>query len=194
MAGAGALPGDKGQNPLPGELDGLAGGQILGHQQEGTLGKPEPGIAAEDVVNPPGHIPDIRAAGIHVLVIHGRKDLGELLAGVQRRDGCRRAALNGSGHSVQVVQVLQHEHLDLHNGGLLLAQLHLGLLVEGAQLLPGGFPGRVKLCLLHLGVAGGNRQCPLGFPVDHGRSDGYAGEYRQSKTSFHVSHLTFPAQ
>jgi len=141
-----------------------------------------------------GHVPDIRAAGIHVLIIHGGKDLGEFLTGVQRGNSGGSAALDSKGNAIQIIQIVQHEHLDLDNGCLLLTQLHLGLFVQVRKLSPGSFTGVFEFRLLHLGVAAGNGQHPLRLAVDHGRADGYAGKYRQSNALFHSILLIWPAR
>ena len=82
MAGGGTLTGHKSQNPLSGQLDGLRGSQVFGNQQKLSVRQLETGVSAENIVQAVGHIPDIRTAGIHVFIVHGRKHLGEFLAGV----------------------------------------------------------------------------------------------------------------
>ena len=194
MAGGRALTGDEGQDPVPGELDRFTGRQILGHQKEGALRELEAGIAAEDVVDPAGHITDVGGPGVHVLVVHGGEDLSEFLAGVQRRDRGGGTALDRHGNAVQIIEVIQHQQLDLHDGGLFLAQLHLGLLIQGGELGPGHFQSVIEFRLLQRGIAGGHGQDPFRLAVDHGGADRHAGEYGESDTSFHSALLTSPAR
>ena len=68
---------------LSGQLDGLGGSQILCNQQELAIRQLEAGVSAENVIDPVGHIPNVRRTGIHILVVHGCKDLGEFLTSVQ---------------------------------------------------------------------------------------------------------------
>ena len=133
------------------------------------------------------------AAKICVLVVHGGENLSERLAGIQSRNGSGGAAGDGFRHAVQIIQVVQHQHLHFHNGGLVFTQFLFCFFVQLRQLLPGGFPGRIKLALLQLGVAAGNRQHPLGFAVHHRRANRNAGEYRQSFSLLHGAALPYLA-
>ena len=194
MAGGGTLLGHKSQDPLSGQLNGLGGSQILGYQQKLAVRQLKAGVAAQNIIDPMGHIPDIRRAGVHVLIIHSSEHGGEFLTGVQSGIGGSCAAFNGSSHAFQVIQVVQHQHLHFYNGGLFFAQFDLGLFIQGTQLLPGSGNSFIELCLLSGGIAGGNGNTALRLAVNHGRSDGHAGEYRQTNTSFHTLLLTCPAR
>ena len=194
MAGGGTLTGHKGQNPLSGQLDGLGRSQILCHQQEFAVRQLETHIAAENIINTVGHIPNVRGTGIHVLVVHSGKYLREFLAGIQCGNRSSRAILDGHIDAVQIVQIFQHQQLDFHNGSLLFADLDLSLFVQSRQLLTGSFQSGFKLCLFHGGIAGGNGQGALSLAVNNGRADGYAGEYRQTDTFFHKQLLTLPVR
>ena len=194
MAGGGTLTGHEGQNPLSGQLNGLGGSQILGNQQKFAVRQLETGIAAEDIVQAVGHISNVGTAGIHILIVHGSKDLGKFLTGVQRGEGGSGTVFDGRGNAFQIIQVVQHQHLNLDDGGLFFAQLYLGLFIQGTQLFPGGDDGGIELGLLNGGIAGGDRQGALGLAVNNGRTDGYTGKYRKTNTSFHFVLLTYPAQ
>ena len=139
MADGRALPGDDAPDPPAGQLEGLAGRQILRHQQKGALRQPETGAAAEDIIQPTGHIADIRAAGAHVRILHGRKHPREALPRFQHRVACRRAAYDGLVHAREEVRIIQHQQLNLHNGRLLLADLRLCAFKQGRQLRAGRF-------------------------------------------------------
>ena len=194
MAGTGTLTGDKCQNPVSGQLNGFTGNQIFGHQQEFSVGDLETCVAAENIVNTLGHIPDVGGTGLHVLVVHGGENGGKFLTGVQSGIGSGSAAFDGHGYTIQIIQIVQHQQLHFHNGSMLFADLDLCLFIQGSQLLPGSFQSAVELCLLHSGIAGGNRGNALCFPVNHSRADGYTGKNGKTKTLLHGVLLTLPAR
>ena len=185
MAGGRALPGDESQDPVRGELDGLTGGQILRRQQEGTVGEPGAAAAGEDVVDPPGHVPDIGGTALHVLVIHGGEEGSEFLSRLQGRLRGGSASGDGGGHGLQIVRILQHQHLDFHDGGLVLAYGLPRVFVQLRKLLPCGLPGVDEPGLLLGGCAGGQgRGCGPSAP-DHGGTHGDARVDPQAGTLLH---------
>ena len=185
VAAGRTLPGDESQNPLSGELNGFAGSQVLCNQQELALRQTEAVGAAENIRNPLGNVPDVCGSCLHVGVIQTGEHLGNPLAALGSGGGCGGAGSDFCCHSLQIVQVLQPEHLHFHNGSLLRTQLLHCLFIQGRQLRLGGGTSLIKLFLFLLGVAAGHRSLTLCLAVDHTIADGNTGEHRQTGTLYH---------
>ena len=194
MAGRRTLLGNKGHNPLSGQLNGLTGSQIFCNQQERSFRQLEAGIAAENIIEPVGHIPNIGASCVHILIVHSREYLGKFLTGIQRCHSSGRAIFNGHVNAIQIVQIIQHQQLHFHDCSLFFADLHLCLFEQSGQLLACGFQGSFEFCLFQSRITGRDRQGTLYLAIHHSRANGYAGEYRQTNTFFHKQLLTLPVR
>ena len=151
------VPGDEAQELTFVQLDRLAGGQIVRHQNGGLvihhLRVPH---AKEHVDHPAGDVLHIGGPGPHILVLHGREGGGKVFPGGGH--GVFRSGPLGFDdplHRVQIVLVVQHHLVDFENGGVVLPHLVQSLVVKSPQLLLGLDPGGVKTGVLLSGSEGG---------------------------------------
>ena len=186
----GAAGGDEAQHLAPVQPGGLTGHQVVSGDDAG--GVPAQGLvllAGEQADYPPGHVQHIGGTLLHIRIVHLGEHLGELFAGLLHRV-LRVDVLvpDHAGDGFAIVQVLQHHLVDLEQKGLLLAQLGAGLLIEGAQLLHGPFPGLVEAEHLRLSVGHLPAGLCLGVPAEeaqiargHAPGHTFTVQYRHDK-------------
>ena len=156
VAGAGAALGDEAEDLGLVQLHGLAGGKIVGGEDDGHLGVDAAlHHAQKDPDNTAGDVLDVGGSCLHVAVVHGGEHLGKLGAHVGD-DGLGIAAffLDPGLNGFLVVQVLAHHLVGLEQERSLVAGFLSGLLGQLAELIDG------------LGL-GGLEAGPFGFAVCH---------------------------
>ena len=139
MTGAGAALGDEAEDLGLVELDGLAGGEVVGGENDGDLGVDAALHDAEqDADDAAGDVLDVGGAGLHVGVVHRSEHLRELGAGVGHNGlGVAALFLDPGLDGLLVVEVLAHHLVGLEQEGGLVAGLGSGLLGELAELVDG---------------------------------------------------------
>ena len=185
VAVGGTVLSDKSQDLVLRQLNGLRGSQVLGNQNAGPIHLKTGAAAAQDVDHTGGHVAHVRSTGLHVGVVHGSKVHGKLFTSLLDSLCGAQAVLDLGLDALQIVQIVQHHHLDIQNHSLLLAQLLGGLIHQVLQLRKSNLLGFVKLLLLHGGVAAGDGQGGLPLAIEINWADGHAGANRQSRTSYH---------
>ena len=177
VAVGGAVAGDDAQQFALVQLDRLAGGQIIGHQDDRLIHLHAGGaLAGQDIYHPSGDVPDVGGPGLHILVVHGGEGGGKVFSGCG--DGglrCDVLGIQNALNGVQIVLVLQHHLVHFKDGRVVLADLFQRLLVQRAQLFLGALPGLVKAGpFLFRGQAGGRRSLGGRLAVKPQRADGDA--------------------
>ena len=153
---------DKGEHPTLIQLYRLAGSKIIRHQDNRFLSGHGPGfVTGKHHDQTVGDILHIRRSGFHVLVVHSREHIREIVAGGGHRV-LRVNLLGGNhvGHRLHIIQIVQHHLMHFKNHGIGLAHLFFRLFVQRLQLLLCLLSGRLKTADLRGGI--------LHFrPLDH---------------------------
>ena len=139
VAGAGAAGSDEAEDFRFVELDGLAGGKVVGGEDDGH-GAVDTALhrAGQDAEDATGDVLDVGGAGLHVGIVHRGEHLREL-SGHVADDGLEVEALlvdfflNG----LYIVEVLRHHLVHLEERGCLVSGLDPRLLGQRAELFDG---------------------------------------------------------
>ncbi len=184
-----ALYRHKGKHLVLLQLHRFRGCQILRHDDHRLVCVDALTIAAGQYPDDPlRNILHVRCTAPHILIVHGRKHLGKVVAG--HRHGIFRIDLLGFNDvpgSIQIIVILQHHLVDLEDGRIGLADFLHCLVIELSQLPDCLLHGIIEALLLRLRILDFRSLYGLlALPVNADLTDGHTAKYTFSLICLHA--------